>query len=68
MTWVLPATFMIVMAWGCETHARQLGRRTLVFYDGEAASVNAAIALAARRHDAATISARSSVVSSYSCS
>ena len=28
-TWVLPLTFMIVMAWGCETHARELGRRTL---------------------------------------
>jgi hypothetical protein len=39
------------MAWGCETHARQLGRRALVFYDGETASVDAAIALAARRHD-----------------
>jgi hypothetical protein len=51
MTWVLPFTFMIMMAWGCETHARQLGRRTLVYYDGEAASVSAAIALAARRHD-----------------
>jgi hypothetical protein len=51
MTWVLPFTFMIMMAWGCETHARQLGRRTVVFYDGEAASVNAAIALAARRRD-----------------
>jgi hypothetical protein len=51
MTWVLPVTFMIMMAWGCEVHARQLGRRALVFYDGEAASVNAAIALAARRRD-----------------
>jgi hypothetical protein len=51
MTWVLPFTFMIMMAWGCETHARRLGSRTLVFYDGEAASVNAAIALAARRRD-----------------
>jgi hypothetical protein len=51
MTWVLPFTFMIMMAWGCETHARQLGRRAIVFYDGEAASVNAAIALAARRRD-----------------
>ena len=38
MTWVVPFTFMIMMAWGCETHARQLGRRTLVYYDGEAAS------------------------------
>jgi hypothetical protein len=51
MTWVLPFTFMIMMAWGCETHARQLGRRALVFYDGEAASVDAAIAIARRRHD-----------------
>ncbi|HTX11568.1 MAG TPA: hypothetical protein VME22_23295 [Solirubrobacteraceae bacterium] len=51
MTWVLPFTFMIMMAWGCESHARQLGRRALVFYDGEAASVEAAMALAARRRD-----------------
>jgi hypothetical protein len=51
MTWVFPVTFMILMAWGCETHARELGRRALVFYDGEAASVNAAIALAERRRD-----------------
>lgn len=50
-TWVLPVTFMILMAWGCETHARQLGRRALVFYDGEAASVTAAVALAQRRRD-----------------
>lgn len=51
LTWVVPFTFMIMMAWGCETHARQLGRRSVVYYDGEAASVNAAIALAARRRD-----------------
>jgi hypothetical protein len=51
MTWVLPLTFMIMMAWGCETHARQLGRRALIFYGGEAASTRAAIAAAARRHD-----------------
>ncbi|MGN6168197.1 MAG: hypothetical protein ACTHQQ_08505 [Solirubrobacteraceae bacterium] len=51
MTWVLPVTFMILMAWGCETHARQLGRRALVYYDGEAASASAAIALAKRRRD-----------------
>jgi len=51
MTWVLPVTFMVMMAWGCETHARQLGRRALVFYDGEAASAAAAIAAAARRRD-----------------
>lgn len=51
MTWVVPFTFMIMMAWGCETHARQLGRRALVYYDGEAASVSAAIAVAERRRD-----------------
>ena len=50
-TWVLPLTFMIVMAWGCETHARQLGRRTLLYYDGEAANVLEAIKLADRRSD-----------------
>ena len=50
-TWVLPVTFMIVMAWGCESHARQLGRRTLAFYDGEAASVAAAIAVGDKRRD-----------------
>jgi hypothetical protein len=51
MTWVFPVTLMVLMAWGCETHARQLGRRALVFYDGEAAGINAAIALAERRRD-----------------
>jgi hypothetical protein len=50
-TWVLPVTFMIAMAWGCETHARQLGRRTLLYYDGEAGSVLAAIKLADQRSD-----------------
>jgi hypothetical protein len=50
-TWVLPVTFMIVMAWGCETHTRQLGRRALLFYDGEEASVHAAVAAADKRRD-----------------
>ena len=49
-TWVLPATFMIAMAWGCETHARQLGRRALLYYDGDADSAQAAIA-AAKTHE-----------------
>ena len=48
-TWVLPLTFMIVMAWGCETHARQLGRRTLLYYDGEADNVLEAIKAADAR-------------------
>ena len=50
-TWVLPLTFMIVMAWGCETHARQLGRRTLLYYDGEADNVLEAIKAADQRSD-----------------
>jgi hypothetical protein len=50
-TWVLPVTFMIVMAWGCESHARQLGRRAVAFYGGEEATVDAAIAAAERRKD-----------------
>jgi hypothetical protein len=50
-TWVLPVTFMVAMAWGCETHARQLGRRALLFYDGDADSVQAAIAAAKERQD-----------------
>ncbi len=50
-TWVLPLTFMILMAWSCETHARQLGRRALLFYDGDAETAEAAIAAARRRQD-----------------
>ena len=50
-TWVLPLTFMIVMAWGCETHARQLGRRTLLYYDGEADNVLEAIKIADQKSD-----------------
>jgi hypothetical protein len=51
ITWVLPLTFMIAMAWGCETHTRQLGRRALIFYDGEAETAQAAIAAAKERRD-----------------
>ena len=50
-TWVFPVTFMVAMAWGCETHARQLGRRTLLYYDGEATSVLDAIKVADQRQD-----------------
>ena len=39
-TWVLPVTFMLAMAWGCDTHTRQLGRRALLFYDGDTASAS----------------------------
>jgi hypothetical protein len=50
-TWVLPVTLMVAMAWGCETHARQLGRRALLFYDGDADSAQAAIAAAKQQQD-----------------
>ena len=50
-TWVLPVSFMIAMAWGCESHARKLGSRTLSFYGGESASTEAAIAAADRHED-----------------
>ena len=50
-TWVLPVSFMIAMAWGCESHARKLGTRTLSFYGGESASTEAAIAAADRHED-----------------
>ncbi len=51
MTWIVPFTFMILMAWGCESHARQLGRRALLFYAGDAARLDAAIAAADRHED-----------------
>lgn len=50
-TWIFPVSFMIAMAWGCESHARQLGRRALAYYGGEAATAEAAIAAADRKQD-----------------
>ena len=50
-TWVFPVSFMIAMAWGCESHTRQLGRRMLAFYDGEATTVDAAIEVADQHQD-----------------
>lgn len=50
-TWILPVTFMIAMSWGCETHARQLGRRTLLYYDQDAASVLEAAKAADQERD-----------------
>jgi hypothetical protein len=35
VTWILPATFMIAMAWGCHTHARRLFRTAVDYYSGE---------------------------------
>jgi hypothetical protein len=51
-TWVVPVTFMIAMAWGCETHCRQLGLRTLALYGGKGATAKEAIAAADRRNEA----------------
>jgi hypothetical protein len=42
-TWVLPVTFMVAMAWNCESHARQLGRRVRDYYESEAGSAGEAI-------------------------
>ena len=50
-TWVFPITFMVAMAWGCESHTRQLGRRIMALYDGEATTPEGAIAAANRRED-----------------
>jgi hypothetical protein len=58
-TWIFPVSFMVAMAWGCETHTRQLGRRVIALYGGEAATAQAAIEAAERRqdrgHDARTL-------------
>jgi hypothetical protein len=35
VTWIVPLTFMIVMAWSCDTSTRQLGAIALEFYSGE---------------------------------
>jgi hypothetical protein len=35
ITWIFPVTFMLAMSWGCESHARTLGRRATAYYAGE---------------------------------
>ncbi|MBV9194974.1 MAG: hypothetical protein JO168_12585 [Solirubrobacterales bacterium] len=35
MTWILPITFMLAMAWGCDQHARSLARRAMALYGGD---------------------------------
>ena len=52
ITWVFPLSFMLAMAWGCDTGARTLGRRALIFYDGDPDSAQEAIAAAKRQRDA----------------
>jgi hypothetical protein len=43
ITWVLPVTFMLAMAWGCDTNARQLGRRALIYLESDPDQAQAAI-------------------------
>jgi hypothetical protein len=50
-TWVIPVSFMIALAWGCESHARKLGLRTLALYGGEETTTTQAIAAADRHND-----------------
>jgi hypothetical protein len=35
VTWIFPVTFMLAMSWGCESHARTLGRRATGYYAGD---------------------------------
>jgi hypothetical protein len=51
VTWVIPVTFIVAMAWGCESHTRDLGRRAMAFYGGAADTTNQAIAAARSRRD-----------------
>ena len=46
ITWVLPVTFMLAMAWGCDTNARGLGRRALIFLESDPDKAQAAITAA----------------------
>jgi hypothetical protein len=41
LTWIVPITFMILMAWGCENDARRFGQRVATHYadNGEDAAV-----------------------------
>src|SRR5262249_9202632 len=39
------------MAWGCETHTRELGRRVVAFYGGESSTAEDAIEVAERNED-----------------
>jgi hypothetical protein len=46
ITWVFPFSFMISMAWGCDSSTRTLGSRARTFYDTEPDSAQAAITAA----------------------
>jgi len=59
ITWILPLTSMVAMAWGCETQARALSRRALAFCEGEASTTNAAIDIAGKAKTRGTTHTRS---------
>jgi hypothetical protein len=46
ITWVLPVTFMLAIAWGCDSNARALGRRALLFLESDPDQAQAAITAA----------------------
>jgi hypothetical protein len=48
LTWVVPITFMILMAWGCENDARRFGERVAAHYAGKGEDAAVAIASADR--------------------
>jgi hypothetical protein len=48
LTWVVPITFMILMAWGCENDARRFGQRVATHYADEGADAAVALASADR--------------------
>jgi len=43
ITWVLPVTFMLAMAWGCDSNARRLDRKALIFLESDPDKAQAAI-------------------------
>jgi hypothetical protein len=43
ITWVLPVTFMLAMAWGCDANARRLGRKALTFLESDPDEAQASI-------------------------
>ena len=51
ITWILPVSFMIAMAWGCESHCRELGVRTRGLYGGESSTTEDAIEAAEEHYD-----------------
>jgi hypothetical protein len=55
LTWIFPVTFMLAMAWGCESHARSLGRRATDYYSGRATDSELESEVTAERRLARTV-------------